>query len=369
MSDGAKLIRDRLRSVVIIRDSLGAGSGFYVADTGIIVTNAHVVGPMLAMSVQRFDRSKRESRVVRVATAYDLALLWDQTAAVPPPLPLADSADVAHGETVYAIGHPVGLDFTITRGIVSATNRLMNGAYHVQTDVVMHPGSSGGPILNERAQVVGVSTFGLRSDGLNFALSVRYVHELLGQMVVKPSSGNARRCVVCGTKNLRVRRSCRKCGVPLEAEGEAPPSSRPARASTPPIAAEDPTVLRIRRCADRLEPRPASIASRGCVVEIAWRGCALTATVFPGASEPYLSVTSPALDLPADESARLMRTALELNMQTSLEAKIGLRGGQLYVAADRALEALDDEEIVALLKRVVDVREAFLAQAAPPEKS
>jgi hypothetical protein len=85
--------------------------------------------------------------------------------------------------------------------------------------------------------------------------------------------------------------------------------------------------------------------------------------VFPGASEPYLSVTSPALDLPAEESARLMRTALELNMQTSLEAKVGLRGGQLYVAADRALEALDDEEIAALLRRVVDVREAFLAQA------
>jgi S1-C subfamily serine protease len=364
MSDDAKLIRDRLRSVVIIRDSLGVGSGFYVADTGIIVTNAHVVGPMLSMSVQRFDRSKREARVVRVATAYDLALLWDQTASVPPPLPLAESADVAHGETVYAIGHPVGLDFTITRGIVSSTNRLMNGAYHVQTDVVMHPGSSGGPILNERGQIVGVSTFGLRSDGLNFALSVRYVHELLGQMIVKPTTGNARRCVVCGTKNLRVRRSCRKCGVPLEAEGDAPPS-RPARTSTPPDAppAEDATIQRIRRCAERLDPRPESIATRGLVLEIAWRGCALTATVFPGATEPYVSVTSPAVDLPADESARLMRLALEINMQASLEAKLGLRGGQLYVAADRALEALDDEEIVALLRRVVDVREAFLAQA------
>jgi len=178
---------------------------------------------------------------------------------------------------------------------------------------------------------------------------------------VKPVTGNARRCVVCGTKNLRVRRNCRKCGVALESQPEEPERA-PDRVSSPPPSKEqeDATIARIRRCAERLDPAPESIAVRGLVVDVAWRGCALTATVFPTATEPYLSVTSPAGDLPADESARVMRTALEINMQASLEAKVGLRGGQLYVAADRALEALDDEEIVALLKRVVSVRELFL---------
>jgi hypothetical protein len=356
------IVREHLKSVVIIHSSLGVGSGFYASQNGIIVTNAHVVGPLLQVSVRRYDKTLIESRVVRVATNYDLALLWDQSDKIPAPIPLGDPAAVIHGGSCYAIGHPVGLEFTVTRGIVSAASRMINGAYHVQTDAVAHPGSSGGPLLDEEGNVIGVSTFGLKQvDGLNFALSVRYVKELLGELIVRPAGGTTRRCVVCGAKNNMVRRSCRKCGVSFEAE---PPATVSVPASVPDSV--PPAMKQLLRCIEALEPAPATVTTRGLTAELSWRGCALTASVFPSAKEPYVSVTAFVADV--EEGPRDMRRALEINLEQSLEAKLGLRGSQLYAAADRPLAGLDDVELAALFRRVVEVREAFLATAQAREK-
>jgi hypothetical protein len=419
VSESGRIIRERLRSVVIIRSSLGAGSGFYVNQGGLIATNRHVVGPFLTVGIQRYDRTQATTRVIRVATHYDLAILWDQSAAPPAPIPLGDAARISPGEPVFAIGHPVGLEYTITRGIVSSTNRLVGGAYHLQTDTVTHPGSSGGPLLDEEGHVVGVSTMGLGAEGLNFALSVRYVHELLGELSFKPARASDRRCPSCGAKNLAVRRSCRKCGmsfdglpeeervtepgasaqpaftppplnVPLPRATPIPvapstPSPPPAGAATqpepPPHESDpaarprpheveggkhgrEPVVTQILRALSMLSPQPESVQEFGPVVEVAWRGCTVTITVFPHAQEPHLSATAFVRDLPSDDAPRVMRRALEVNLTGSLEAKLGLRGSQLYVSAERALLGLDDPEVRALVHRVVEVRQRFLAEVA-----
>jgi hypothetical protein len=269
----------------------------------------------------------------------------------------------------------------------------------LQTDTVTHPGSSGGPLLDEEGQVVGVSTMGLGAEGLNFALSVRYVHELLGELsLASPQTREGRRCPSCGAKNLAVRRSCRKCGMSFEGVSTearasvepAAPVAIPVRPSAPPTASNtsspepqpheppqrasgprvhevsgpsqrDPAVTQILRALAMLQPQPESVSEFGPTVELVHRGCAVTISVFPHAQEPHLSVTSFVRDLPSDDAPRFMRRALEINLTGSLEAKLGLRGSQLYVSAERALAGLDDPEVRALVARVVEVRERFLA--------
>ena len=219
--DPIELIRERVRSVVMVQLDDGLGSGFYVDANGLLVTSAHVVGARPQVTIRRFDRSTATAQVVRVASGYDLALLWDRSATVPAPIPLADPTTAASGMIAYAIGHPAGLDFTVTRGIVSSPDRVVSDVHYVQTDAAAHPGSSGGPLLDERGDVLGVSTFGLRVDGLSFALSVRYVRELLGEVVL-PAAPPARACPACGAKNRASRRACRKCGAALPGDAEAP---------------------------------------------------------------------------------------------------------------------------------------------------
>ncbi len=390
MSQDLQLIRDRLRSVVIIRTADGTGSGFYANADGIIVTNKHVIGPFLSVKVQRFDRSQFEARVVRVARTFDLALLWDTSANLPPPIPLSDPAATMPGEPVQAIGHPRGLDYTITRGIVSATNRMVNGIYYVQTDTVTHPGSSGGPLLSADGSVVGVSTFGLLEDGLNFALSVRYVHELLGEMMVKPVAPGFRRCGVCSAKNSMVRRSCRRCGADFASQARderaasfpkasdtvsAPSYAQQLNTSTNEVALpapdvepvpSDPLFSLLVTAIKRLEPPATQSSIFGNTIDLQWRDCTISVTLFRG-TEPHISANALALEVPVDDAPFLMRLALEMNLASSIEAKIGMRGSQMYVAAARGLPGLDEVEIVALLSQIVEVRSRFIeaAQAQP----
>lgn len=395
MSEG-NIIRERLRSVVMVLPGDGIGSGFYASTTGIVVTNKHVVGPCLSVKLLRHDKTSVEARVVRVARGYDLALLWDQSAATPPPLPLADPAEIAAGDEVHAIGHPRGLDFTVTRGIVSSPGRYVNDAYFVQTDATTHPGSSGGPLLDAQGRVIGVSTWGMAEDGLNFALSVRYVRELLGEMMVKPVAPGFRRCVVCGTKNSSARRSCRKCGadfasMPYEeirsevtaavpapsdarrvvpddapATSDAPPpleSAAPNRIDddepAPESTTADPAVLDLLAALERLETPPTRLAVRGKTIECTWSGALISLTVFRRSNPQRVAVSAFVGDVRADDAISFMRRALELNLADAFGAKLGLRGSQIYAQADHAIEGADDA-VGEMLERVVAVRRAFL---------
>jgi len=126
----------------------------------------------------------------------------------------------------------------VTRGIVSSPDRVVSDVHYVQTDAAAHPGSSGGPLLDERGDVLGVSTFGLRVDGLSFALSVRYVRELLGEVVL-PAAAPARACPACGVKNKASRRACRKCGAALPSLADAPDLATMLASLDPPATLAD----------------------------------------------------------------------------------------------------------------------------------
>jgi serine protease Do len=126
----------------------------------------------------------REVEIVATAPFYDLAILKlkdqkdDFTTVI-----LSPSDDVEIGETVFAIGNPLGLERTVTEGVVSQSERSFNGHLYLQVDAPVNPGNSGGPLFNGRGQVIGVINMGVPSmEGLNFAIPVREVKYTLDHL-------------------------------------------------------------------------------------------------------------------------------------------------------------------------------------------
>jgi putative serine protease PepD len=152
--------------VVQIATDEGSGTGFVVDKTGMIVTNAHVVEGRTTVKVF-FDDSDASvtGTVTGTDVSSDLAVVKvDPKAAKLVPLALADSDDVKPGDSVLAIGYPLGLDRTLTEGIVSGLGRQIQAQNGfsidkvIQTDASINPGNSGGPLIDSRGRVVGVNS-------------------------------------------------------------------------------------------------------------------------------------------------------------------------------------------------------------------
>lgn len=163
------------------------GTGFFLRDDTLVVTNAHVVEGLARLQVRLGDGPAADAAVLSVVPAADLAFL-----AVPPagvaPLRLASVGSVCVGDTVFAIGNPLGLLHTFTKGMVSALGRDVRGQRVLQTDTPINPGNSGGPLLSDRAEVVGVVVSKkMLADGLGFAVPADVVaHYLRGLPGVTP---------------------------------------------------------------------------------------------------------------------------------------------------------------------------------------
>lgn len=168
---------DRLgEGVVEIRSRAGLGSGFVLNRDGLVVTNHHVIAGDRELTVTVFRDTEqglkrvqyKNIRIVALNPARDLALLGieDELEAPLKPLPLGRSDIMRTGETVFAIGSPLGLDRTVSRGIVSLADRLISGRLFLQTTAEINPGNSGGPLFNLRGEVVGVNTLKVSQTGI-----------------------------------------------------------------------------------------------------------------------------------------------------------------------------------------------------------
>jgi len=168
------------------------GSGFVISRDGLILTSNHVVDGAEKIAVKLSDGSEFEGKVVGRDDRTDIAVLKIDAKKSLPTARLGNSEQIQVGEWVIAVGNPFGLDNTVTSGIVSAKGRHIGaGPYDnfIQTDVPINPGSSGGPLIDLRGEVIGINTAILSQSGGNigigFAMPINLVKELLPQLQEK----------------------------------------------------------------------------------------------------------------------------------------------------------------------------------------
>jgi S1-C subfamily serine protease len=161
---GPHKIADATGSVVTILTGSGSGSGFLVSGDGYVLTDAHVVGDDKDVRLRWSDGMETLGKVERVAKNRDVAIIKTNPR---DRIPLAlKRGPVTPGQRVFAIGSPKGKDFagTVSSGVISA-DRTVNGLRYVQSDVMVSHGSSGGPLLNENGEVIGLTDLGIQNDG------------------------------------------------------------------------------------------------------------------------------------------------------------------------------------------------------------
>ena len=152
------------------------GSGVIIERDGQVLTNAHVIDGAASLSVTLDSGARTPARVLGLDTVTDLALLRIETSAPLPVARLGDSSALRVGDEVVAIGNPMGLEQTMTRGIVSGLNRILPGLAEqpmIQTDAPINPGNSGGPLVDRCGAVVGINTFiSEEANSIGFALPI-----------------------------------------------------------------------------------------------------------------------------------------------------------------------------------------------------
>jgi len=166
-----------------------SGSGFLIEPDGLIVTNAHVVDTASTVRVRLFDGRRFTGRVIGRDTRVDLALVRIDGVRGLPTLPLGDSNRVRVGEFVLALGHPFGLEHSVSLGIVSRKGAPLTvaapGFDFIQTDAAVNPGNSGGPLVNMAGEVIGVNSMAARNGSIGFAIPSNLVRLLLPQLLAK----------------------------------------------------------------------------------------------------------------------------------------------------------------------------------------
>ena len=166
-------------------DRPAVGSGIIISTDGYILTNQHVVERAQRVEVQLMDDRKFPAKVIGRDVRTDLALLKVEATGLPI-LPLGDSDRVEVGELVLAIGNPFGLEHSVSLGVVNRKGRALGGSGaivdYIQTDASVNPGSSGGPLLNMRGEVIGINTAVVPNRRVAFAIPVNLAKSLLPEL-------------------------------------------------------------------------------------------------------------------------------------------------------------------------------------------
>lgn len=176
-------------SVFVIISGNSLGSGWAVGEDAI-VTNAHVVENSRDITIIAYDGTEFNAELVCMDEELDIAVLVVEKTLKP--LPLKKLENVSTGEDVWAIGAPESLDYTLTRGVVSAKEREINGQKYIQTDAAINHGNSGGPLMDDQGNVIGMNTLKMSdAEGIGLAIPVNRICEYMqNQGITLTDGGN-----------------------------------------------------------------------------------------------------------------------------------------------------------------------------------
>ncbi|MFN0013610.1 MAG: trypsin-like peptidase domain-containing protein [Saprospiraceae bacterium] len=195
MTDFIETYRD---IIVQIATPYSTGTGFFLKDRGLIVTNHHVVEGNREVVVEGAQFKKQLATVRYYDRKYDLAFLDGPKNGIElPAVRLGVGKTIRERDPVTAIGHPFGLKFSIKSGIISSAREVMNNIPYLHIDAALNPGNSGGPLVDNDGDVIGINTFIIQNgDNIGFSLPVNFLHDSLNDYH-KIDTNNACRCSAC----------------------------------------------------------------------------------------------------------------------------------------------------------------------------
>ena len=213
------------RIVVQVQTQFATGTGFYLMEYNVVITNHHVVNGAEDVVLQSFNKEKIKADIIYLDPSMDVAFLRPQQiieGAVH--VELKSPSEMENGDSVIAIGHPHGLKFSTTKGIISKVSRFFEGIRYVQTDAAINPGNSGGPLIDEHGNIIGMNTFIIsESNNLGFALHIDQIFDHLD--MIKNIKESIFLCPSCSNSLILVGKFCPFCGeelpdnLPVKIEG------------------------------------------------------------------------------------------------------------------------------------------------------
>ncbi len=211
------ILEKYIENIIQIMTPHGTGTGFIIGN--LIITNSHVVAGLKEVVVSAKKIKRVIAPVVYDDPYFDLAFIELESLKIPETLLKLTTTTISDGDTTIAIGHPYGLNYSATEGIVSRASRLQGDLEYIQIDAAINPGNSGGPLLNEDGDVIGVNTFIIQNaNNLGFSLPYFYVQEALDAYIATKEKSIIK-CTSCKNlieeKNIR-NDYCSECGVKME---------------------------------------------------------------------------------------------------------------------------------------------------------
>ncbi|PZM85640.1 serine protease [Candidatus Gracilibacteria bacterium] len=206
------------KSIFKINTSEGTGSGFYLKDYDIVVTNYHVVAGSHEVSLEDYNSDRQVAKVILVHPEKDIAfLLPENKLSFEQTVEIIDNLEIKEKDKVSVLGYPFGMGFTVTEGIISSPKQNVSGRDLIQTDAPINPGNSGGPLVNEKWQLVGINTSKFtNADNTGFAVSFKELLEELKNIDKLDKTKLSVVCHSCGALITEKTDFCPSCGAKID---------------------------------------------------------------------------------------------------------------------------------------------------------
>ncbi|MFN8282544.1 MAG: trypsin-like peptidase domain-containing protein [Chitinophagales bacterium] len=200
-----------------INTSGGSGTGFYLKQQNIFVTNYHVIEGNKKVSIENQTKDRFLGQVVHVNPENDIAFLRSAAYTPPADIPFNNVTEVHSRDKVFVLGFPFGMPYTITEGIVSNENQLMDGKNYIQTDAAVNPGNSGGPVVNDAGELIGITTAKFtEADNVGFAIPAKVVQEELEAFAQNTTNVFSLKCNSCKSLIYEKTDYCPNCGANID---------------------------------------------------------------------------------------------------------------------------------------------------------
>lgn len=213
------MTEDIIKDVVFkINTGSGTGSGFYISEKDVIVTNFHVVEENKVVSVENNASERYLADVVYINPDVDIAFLKlnSKLGTSLPFIRIDKSIKVQNREKVIAHGYPFGMPYTVTEGIVSNNNQILDGKSYIQTDAAINPGNSGGPVLDTHNRLVGmVSSKFTEAENIGFAIPAGVIEDELISYNEKAGKFGLK-CDSCKNVVYDKTQDCPHCGADID---------------------------------------------------------------------------------------------------------------------------------------------------------